>query len=101
MLPISPYELEANQIANRGHEVGKKLWQAVYIKDIHDPLATFSNCLSIIADQTERDYDARELFALAARHAIRDVTKETLELFEREFNECYWNFVKEKENVGS
>lgn len=101
MSPISPYEVEANQIANRGHEVGKKLWQAVYINEIHDPLATFSDCVTIIANQTESNCAERELFTLAARHAIRDVTKETLELFEREFDECYWRFVKAKENVGS
>lgn len=98
---MSPYELEANQIANRGHEVGKNLWRAVHIDQVRDPLGTFSTLIEIIADHTEQDYDERELFTLAARQAIRDVTKETLELFEQEFDLCYWRYVKERENAKS
>lgn len=103
MLPMSPHELEANQIANRGIETGRKLWYAVCLNDVRDPLDLFNTLVKIIADKVETDQTAHQLFVSAAIHGIpsRDLERKTFALFEHEFTNAYKQFVKTKENVGS
>lgn len=103
MLPISPYEFEANQIANRGIETGRKLWHAIRLNDVRDPLDMFNTLVKIIADTVETDQTAHQLFVSAAIHGIpsRDLERKTFALFEHEFTYSYKQFVKTKENVES
>lgn len=101
MLPISPYEFEANQVANRGIETGRKLWHAIRLNDVQDPLDTFNTLVKIIADTVETDQTAHQLFVSAAIHGIpsRDLEPKTFTLFEHEFTNTYKQFVKTKETV--
>ena len=66
---MTPWELMANTVYNRGSQAGRSLWTAVVQLEIIDYWPVFLGALAVIVEKIDNEYE-RNLFHAAAIEKI-------------------------------